>query len=207
MHLSDRKERDKQIRQDDILRAAERIFARRGYYKATIQDIAGEAQYAVGTLYLYFKDKQSLYLTLIEKKFSDLISIVKNKVDGTKDIKGKIEVLIEEQLSYFEENQDFFRIYFSERGGLRWTIKDRISQSAVEKFMRYLDYIATLIKKAQEKNLIRMDLEPRRVAYILASMLNAVILPWLKRESSKKGGLKNMSAFVMDVFLNGVAKK
>ena len=207
MHLSDRKERDKQIRQDDILRAAERIFATRGYYKATIQDIAGEAQYAVGTLYLYFKDKQSLYLTLIEKKFSDLISIVKNKVDGTKDIKGKIEVLIEEQLSYFEENQDFFRIYFSERGGLRWTIKDRISQSAVEKFMRYLDYIATLIKKAQEKNLIRMDLEPRRVAYILASMLNAVILPWLKRESSKKGGLKNMSAFVMDVFLNGVAKK
>jgi len=207
VHLSDRKERDKQIRQDDILRAAERIFATRGYYKATIQDIAGEAQYAVGTLYLYFKDKQSLYLTLIEKKFSDLISIVKNKVDGTKDIKGKIEVLIEEQLSYFEENQDFFRIYFSERGGLRWTIKDRISQSAVEKFMRYLDYIATLIKKAQEKNLIRMDLEPRRVAYILASMLNAVILPWLKRESSKKGGLKNMSAFVMDVFLNGVAKK
>jgi len=207
VHLSDRKERDKQIRQDDILRAAERIFATRGYYKATIQDIAGEAQYAVGTLYLYFKDKQSLYLTLIEKKFSDLISIVKNKVDGTKDIKGKIEVLIEEQLSYFEENQDFFRIYFSERGGLRWTIKDRISQSAVEKFMRYLDYIATLIKKAQEKNLIRTDLEPRRVAYILASMLNAVILPWLKRESSKKGGLKNMSAFVMDVFLNGVAKK
>jgi len=207
VHLSDRKERDKQIRQDDILRAAERIFATRGYYKATIQDIAGEAQYAVGTLYLYFKDKQSLYLTLIEKKFIDLISIVKNKVDGTKDIKGKIEVLIEEQLSYFEENQDFFRIYFSERGGLRWTIKDRISQSAVEKFMRYLDYIATLIKKAQEKNLIRTDLEPRRVAYILASMLNAVILPWLKRESSKKGGLKNMSAFVMDVFLNGVAKK
>ena len=138
----DRKERDRQLREADILKAAERIFATKGYHKTAIQDIAKEAQYAVGTIYLYFKNKQTLYLTLIEKKTQELVTTIKEKVKQTSNIKEKIKVLVEEQLSYFEDNEDFFRIYFSERGGLRWTIKGKISRSAIDKFMQYLEYIA-----------------------------------------------------------------
>jgi AcrR family transcriptional regulator len=59
----DRKERDRRLRESDILKAAEHVFATKGYHKAAISDIAQEAQYAVGTIYLYFKNKQELYLT------------------------------------------------------------------------------------------------------------------------------------------------
>jgi AcrR family transcriptional regulator len=203
----DRKERDRRLRESDILKAAEHVFATKGYHKAAISDIAQEAQYAVGTIYLYFKNKQELYLTLVEKKAQNLISNVKEKVGQVNGAKEKIKVLVEQQLSYFEENEDFFRIYFSERGGLRWTIKDKISRQAVDKFLKYLDYIAGLIKEAQHQGIINKQLEAKRIAYLLASMMNAAVFPWLKEESRQKEKLKGLSTFVLDVFYKGVSVK
>ena len=206
MVVFNRKERNRLLRQNDILKAAEHVFAIKGYHKATIQDIAKEAQYAVGTIYLHFKDKEVLYLDLIKGKIVDLISEVRKEVDKTEDAKEKIKVLVRQQLTYFEENQDFFRIYFSERGGLGWAIKDKISKSAVDKFVKYLDYITELLKGAQEKLLIRKDLETKKLAYLLASMLNAVIIPWLKG-TCKKEKITDMTDFILDVFFKGVEKK
>lgn len=206
MAAFNRKERDKLLRKSDILKAAERIFAIKGYHQATIQDIAKEAQYAVGTIYLYFKDKEVLYLELIERKIGELISGVKKEVNNTKDAKEKINVLVRQQLVYFEENQHFFRIYFSERGGLRWAIKDKIPKSTVDKFVKYLDYITELLKDAQEKRLIRQDLDAKRLAYVLASMLNAVVFPWLKG-ACKKEKITDMTDFILDIFFNGVEQK
>ena len=78
-HSLNRKERDKQLRRADILKAAEHVFAKKGYGRATMQDIAKEAQYATGTVYLYFEDKESLYFSLLEGKISSMMSIIKKK--------------------------------------------------------------------------------------------------------------------------------
>lgn len=205
---SRRKERDRQLRQTDILNAAEHVFATRGYHKATIADIAKEAQYAVGTIYLYFTDKEDLYITLIEKKTRDLIFRVQAEVEKAPGSTEKLKVLIETQLAYFEENGDFFHIYFSERGGFHhWDIKNKISTSAVDRFIRYLEYMAGLIRKAQEENLIKKELEPKKMAYILAAILNAIVFPWLKSEAAQKESLKGMAGFVLDVFLEGVRQR
>lgn len=206
MAAFNRKARDKLLRQNDILKAAERVFATKGYYKATIQDIAREAQYAVGTIYQYFEDKEVLYLDLIERKMVDLISEVKEEVEKTKGAKEKIKVLVHQQLTYFEENQDFFRICFSEIVGLGWAIRDKIPKSSVDKFMKYLDYITELFEDAQEKLLIRKDLEAKRLAYMLVSMLNAFIIPWLKG-TCKKTKITEMTDFILDIFFKGVEKK
>ncbi|MBL7131697.1 MAG: TetR/AcrR family transcriptional regulator [Candidatus Omnitrophica bacterium] len=207
MHPLGRKERDKLLRKADILKAAVRIFATKGYHKATMSDIAEEAQYAVGTLYLYFKNKGSLYITLIEEKVNELIATVKRKVGEIKSPRDKLKILIETQLSYFEENEDFFRIYFSERGELRWTIKDKIPKQAMDKFLEYLDYITNLIKEAQKKRFIEKEFDPKRVAYILAGMMNATIIPWLRERPLEKKGLKDLSTFVLNVFYKGVGTR
>ncbi len=59
-----RRERERARRAQDILAAAERVFAVHGFDATTIEQIAQEAEYAVGTIYLYFKDKQALYAAL-----------------------------------------------------------------------------------------------------------------------------------------------
>jgi TetR/AcrR family fatty acid metabolism transcriptional regulator len=201
-----RKERDRQLRQQDILKAAEHVFAVKGFHKATIQDIAKDAQYASGTIYLYFKDKDDLYLALLEKKIQSMLSSIQEKVDRMSNTHEKIKALVEEQLAYFTENQDFFRIYFSERQGVRWTIKDKIPATAVSNFMKHMDYISGIIKKAQDEGVIRKDFDSRQLASVLTSMINALILRWMKDESYKKDNLKEASGFILDIFLNGAGK-
>jgi len=199
-----RKERDRKIRKDDILRTAERLFATKGFHLTTMADIAREAEYAVGTIYLYFKDKEQIYLTLIEEKTGRTFQLVKEKVDQVQGAENKIRTLIEEHLNNFQENEDFFRIYFSDRGECRWTIKDKISRTAVEGFIKYIGYISQLVQLAQVERVIRKELDPKKCAHILAGMLNGTVVPWLVEGGSpKQGSLKGMSGAILDFFLNG----
>jgi AcrR family transcriptional regulator len=202
-----RRERDRLLREQDILKAAEHVFASKGFHKATIHDIAKEAEYATGTIYLYFKDKEALYLALFERKIQHLISFVKEKVGQTEGISDKLRVLVYEHLAYFQENQDFFRIYFSEQENARWTIKDKLPKSAIHNLLQYIEFISWLIQKAQEKSLIRKEFSPAYLAHALCSIVNTVIMRWLNKEPGKKEDLMDESAFVLDLFLNGAGKK
>ena len=202
-----RKVRDKLLRRADILNAASRVFAEKGFYKATMSDIAKQAEYAVGTIYLYFKDKQALYLALTDEKVEELIKRVKEKISNVHGGLEKIKALIEEELAYFEENDDFFRIYFSQGSLDRWAIKDKPSRETVEKMMQFLDFISGIIKKAQDENVIKNRLDPKRTAHLLGGMIKSVVIPWLKDKPSKNESLKGLSGFILDAFLNGTAVK
>lgn len=64
MGIKERKSREREMRRQQILVAAKRIFSQKGYEKATMEDIAREAELSAGTLYLYFKSKDELYASL-----------------------------------------------------------------------------------------------------------------------------------------------
>jgi AcrR family transcriptional regulator len=64
MGIQERKEREKERRRQQIIVAAKRVFSEKGFNKATMEDIAQEAELSPGTLYLYFKNKEELYASL-----------------------------------------------------------------------------------------------------------------------------------------------
>jgi AcrR family transcriptional regulator len=197
-----RKERDRQLRKADILRASEHVFAQKGYDKATMQDIAREAQYATGTVYLYFKDKESLYFYLLEEKISDMMSIIKEKTAGVKDVKMKFNILIYESLAFFEGSQDFFQIFVSETSKFRWTIDRKIASSAL--MSEHMDNLAEIIRQAQQQKIIRNDFKTEHIADIFAAILSTVIVGMLKEKSNHLEKLKKISGFIFDLFMNGV---
>jgi len=205
MVVLNRKDRDRLLRKADILKAAEHVFALKGYDKATIQDIAKKAQYATGTVYLYFRDKGDLYCSLLEEKMKDLLSGIKEKTSLVKDTKAKLEIFLEEELGFFKLNQDFFKIFVSENNGLRFAIGFRISRSFV--FREYSECVSNLVKKAQQKGLIRRDLYPDQIIDIFRSIFTSVILGWLRKELREPKDAKEMSRFVLDIFLNGIGCK
>jgi len=199
-----RRERDRLLRRADILRAAEHVFALKGYYEATIQDIAREAQYATGTVYLYFKDKESLYLSLVERKYRDLLAILKERTSAVEGARQKLEIFIHENLSFFERNQDFFRIFVSE-GNKSQAIKvGRFHKLSVVK--QHREFVTELVKLGQEERLIRNDFSPEQIAGILIPIFMSVIFNWLKEESKNAKSLSRMSGFILDMFLNGARK-
>jgi AcrR family transcriptional regulator len=206
MVVLDRKERDKQLRKADILKAAEHIFASKGYHEATIQDIAKEAQYGTGTVYLYFKDKSALYFSLLEEKMKSMSETVQKKAEDIKDARKRLEVFIQEGLVFFEENQDFFHIFMHEKNSLQLIVGKKATESFIA--IGYItDYVEELVKMAQKQGVIRKDYAPAEVADIYMSVMGSLILNWAKSGSKRTQSLAGRSGFVLDVFLNGVGTK
>ncbi len=201
--LLGRKERHKLLRKTDIIRAAEHVFALKGFHKATIQDIARQAQYATGTVYLYFEDKNSLYFSIIEQKIHELLYILKVKTAETKGARAQLEVLIYESLQFFEQNHDFFRIFVQEES--HWSIKNRLAKSPLTQ--KHRDFSIELIRQAQAEGLIRKDTNPRQISDLLESIVTSFIFSLCEKESQEKKDLKETSRLIMDLFLSGAKKQ
>ena len=105
-----RRQRERLQRQTDILKAAERVFAAKGFHAASIEEIARNAEYGTGTVYLYFKDKQSLYIELFEQKIREFSASIKKRVQGVNDPLEGLRRLIHARLEYFEHNRAFFQV-------------------------------------------------------------------------------------------------
>src|ERR1041384_6350399 len=89
-----RRERDRLRRRSDILRAAENVFAAKGYHTASIEEIAGAAEYGTGTVYLYFKDKEALYIELFEEKVRELIQSIQDRITDEEQPEQALRQLI-----------------------------------------------------------------------------------------------------------------
>ncbi|MDD3345795.1 MAG: TetR/AcrR family transcriptional regulator [Candidatus Omnitrophica bacterium] len=195
-----RKERDKKLRRSDILRAAEHVFALRGYHKATIRDIAREAQYATGTVYLHFKDKDDLYFALFEEKMKMLLSLLKERVAQEKSPELKFRVFVRETLDFFEKNKDFFRIFVYE--GSQIYTEDRISNSITGK--QFKEYMIKLVKEAQETRLVSDDLDPGQTGDVFFAILKTVVIECFK---AGKGTVLGVSDIIIRYFLKGAGKR
>ncbi|MDO8663190.1 MAG: TetR/AcrR family transcriptional regulator [Candidatus Omnitrophota bacterium] len=200
-----RKQRDKQLRKSDIMQAAERVFALKGYHKAAMQDIAKEAQYATGTVYLYFKDKQMLYFSLLEEKIRNLLCTLKENTAHIADAEDKLKVFIQESLNFFDRNQDFFRIFFSERTQAQIVKDSKLAKSSV--MQQHKEFVIGLIKAGQEQKIVRNDFDSRKIADIFGSIFMTVIFDWLKDGPKDENKLKDMSDFILDIFLSGAGRK
>ena len=84
MGIAERKEREKQQRREQIILAAEKVFISRGFGQATMDDIAESAELSKGTLYLYFKSKEDLHVTVAVKA----IDLMNRETSEIKDMEG-----------------------------------------------------------------------------------------------------------------------
>ena len=82
MGIKERKEREKESRRQQIMVAAKKIFTEKGFNRATMDDIANEAELSPGTLYLYFKNKEELYASLSLR----ILQYLQQKIEHVNDI-------------------------------------------------------------------------------------------------------------------------
>ena len=203
MAILNRKERDRQLRRSDIFKAAEHVFALKGYHKATIRDIAKEAQYGTGTVYLHFKNKDTLYFALLEEKLKCLLALIKEKVGQVKDSKKKLEIFIQESLVFFEKNQDFFQIFVSE--GSESYIETRFLKSSIG--LQLQEYTESLLKEAQGQGVVNSNFDPEQISNVFESILKTITLKWLQKKKRKEESLVGLFDTILRLFLYGAASK
>ena len=103
MGILERKERERERRRQQIIVAAKKVFSEKGFNKATMDDIAGEAELSPGTLYLYFKNKEELYASL-SLRILHYLHIRVEHVESSKDLgpEEKLDAIIDAMYDVYE---------------------------------------------------------------------------------------------------------
>ncbi len=107
------RETAREQRKELILEAAARVFARNGFQRATMREIADEAGIATGTIYLYFDDKRDLLLSIAEQ----LVHLIPRELPShatPDEERSFIRCVLDEQLRVVEEYRPFFRAVVGE---------------------------------------------------------------------------------------------
>src|SRR5207249_3277288 len=93
-----------------IIDAAIRVFARNGYYNSRVSDIAREAGIASGTIYLYFKTKDDILVTLFREKMAEWVASVRREIAAEGDPVAKIRKIVALHFRVLEENPDLAEV-------------------------------------------------------------------------------------------------
>lgn len=183
MGIQERKERERERRRQQIIVAAKRVFSEKGFNKATMEDIAREAELSPGTLYLYFKNKEELYASLSLRILQFLQIRLKHVHRETgSDPEKKLSLLVDAMHDVYEFDPltiiNMFHLQSSE------TLKN-LSPSLIKEIKTLskdsLNAIAAIFEEGRDKGQF-IDVHPHALADIFWSLFSGVVL-W---EASKR---------------------
>ncbi len=106
-----------EFRQSEIITAARKVFAEKGYVASTVDEIAAQAAMAKGTVYLYFDSKELIYNAVLANDLETLHRLTLEEIAAAGTVLEKIAAYINARFDYCEERRDFFRIMFIEPFG------------------------------------------------------------------------------------------
>ena len=197
-----RKARERARRCADVLAVARRLYARRGYQRTPMAQIARAAELAVGTLYRLFPSKEAILRALLEERMDALVARVRQALAEEADVRGQLACIVRSHLDFARENADVLRLYLSGWIGYDVTVRQRFGERIDARYQQYLDVLADVV----ERGIARGALAPRparRLAIVLAGMVHAVIRRWLRERDLD---LAAEGEALVDLFLHGAAR-
>lgn len=207
MGIKERKEREKERRRQQIMVAAKRVFSIKSFSKATMEDIAKEAELSPGTIYLYFKNKDELFASLSLR----VLHYMRNRLESVyneKDIEPeqKIEALMEALYEVYEFDPlvlvNMFHLQSSE------TLKN-LSPSLLSNILELsrssFSSMSNIFKEGIKKGVF-IDRHPIALADIVWSIFSGVVL-WEGSKrliDSKKDYIKSTLDIAFEIFSQGI---
>jgi AcrR family transcriptional regulator len=209
MGIQERKEREKERRRQQIIVAAKRVFSEKGFNKATMEDIAKEAELSPGTLYLYFKNKEELYASLSLRILQYLhIRVTHVNKEAALSPEQKLSALMEAMYDVYDFDPliiiNMFHLQSSE------TLKN-LSDSLLEEIkdlsQKSIGAIARIFEEGIAKG-IYLDRHPVALADIFWAMFSGVVLWEASKKiiSADKDYLKSTLATAFELFERGIRK-
>lgn len=210
MGIQERKEREKERRRQQIIVAAKRVFSEKGFNKATMEDIAKEAELSPGTLYLYFKNKEELYASLSLRILQYLhIRVTHVNKDTALSPDQKLNALMEAMYDVYDFDPliiiNMFHLQSSET--LK-NLSDKLLDEIKDLSRRSNEAIAKIFEGGIKKGLY-VDKHPTAMADIFWAMFSGVVLYEASKKTMNpdKDYLKSTLAVAFEIFKQGIRKK
>ncbi len=141
-------------KRDRILRAAVKIFSRKGFFNSKVSEIAHAAEVADGTIYLYFRNKDDLLISLFEEKMGEVVEDVRRRIAAGGNAMEKLRIFIGNHMDLLEREAGLVEVLQVE---LRQSTKFLKDYTPV-KFFEYLEIISDILEEGKREGVFRPDL-------------------------------------------------
>lgn len=186
-------------KRDLILRAATTVFARHGFFSAQVADVAREAGVAAGTVYLYFRSKDDLLVSIFDRNMKDASAEARAALEKVIDPVARLRTLARLHLDRLGRDRDLAVVFQVE---LRQSTKF-MEQLSTTHLRGYLGLMRDTIAAAQAAGAFREDVNPTFVAKVLFGALDEMATNWIL--SKRRYSLVDEADAVLDILFNGLA--
>ena len=190
-----------EFRTAGILEAARSVFATKGFNDATVDDIANAAGVAKGTVYLYYRSKRDIYFSALKFGIQQMYASLDEQLKAESATEGKLRALIAVKLAYFDENRDFFKIYYSELGNL-CIHPGAIDSEFKTLYLEQAKVIESILKEGARKKVLRA-VRAEQAAFAISDIIRGVVtqrlLGWSKSKTTQD------VEFIFDLIWKGIA--
>ncbi len=176
MGIAERKEREKQLRREEIVLAAEKTFFSKGFDLSTMDDIAEEAELSKGTLYLYFKNKEDLHMAVARNSIRILRDVTLKATEGAGNALEKLGRMGRATIEFSRTNPDRMKAII--------TLEEMEPQTSnvTSSDVRDLVYkestvglVVQLVELGMKEKLIRADIPVLLIAHTLWMTVLSVV--------------------------------
>ena len=175
-----RRERERQQHRREILAVALDLFSLKGFEKTAMADIAEQAEFAVGTLYKLFEDKNALYRALIldaVERFTQALTAVLTTPGSELE---RLARYIETKATLFAQNIPTARLYFAQTTGAGFLPTAGLDQEARAIYEKVLSMLEAVFRSGIRKKLIA-NIDPKMLVLGLEGLSNAFVFELIER--------------------------
>jgi TetR/AcrR family fatty acid metabolism transcriptional regulator len=182
-----------------ILRAAIKVFAGAGFFNSKVADVASEAGVADGTVYLYFKNKDDILVSIFNHVMDEALTSGRHQLKAVDDPVEKLKRIVHAHLERLGRDRDLAIVFQVE---LRSSTKF-MEQFSATKVTEYLDLIRSVIEEGQKTGVFRKNINTTIASKVLFGALDEMATNWVL--SRKRYNLISTADSVIDLVLNGIA--
>jgi TetR/AcrR family fatty acid metabolism transcriptional regulator len=193
-------ERKSNGKYEAILRAAIKVFAGSGFFNSKVADVAREAGVADGTVYLYFKNKDDILVSIFNHYMEEALAAGKASLAKTDDPVEKLRRIVHAHLEGLGRDRNLAVVFQVE---LRSSSKF-MEQFSATKVTEYLELIREVVEEGQRRGVFRPALNTKVIAKVLFGALDEMATNWVL--SRKRYSLVSTAEPVLDIFLNGISR-
>jgi len=197
-----RREREKLRHRRQMLAAALDLFSEKGYHNVSMHEISKRAEFAIGTLYKFFKNKEELYKNLVLEQSDRFHETLTKAIKEPDDEIEKLRNYIRAKGEIFRDNVSMIRLYFAETRGASFNIMAGLDSEIREQYGGFLQNLATVFETGIKRKRFKKITDPYHLAVALDSITNAFLFLWL--EAPESHPYPENPDHILDIMLKGL---
>ncbi|KRV45022.1 MULTISPECIES: TetR/AcrR family transcriptional regulator [Bacillus] len=181
-----------------IIDAAVVVIAENGYHQSQVSKIAKQAGVADGTIYLYFKNKEDILISLFKEKMGQFIERMETDIQKKPSAKEKLLLLIREHFRLLSQDHHLALVTQLELRQSNLELRQKIN----EVLKGYLNMLDSILAEGKKTGEFRQNLDVRLARQMVFGTIDETATTWVMND--QKYDLPALAESVHDLLLNGI---